>query len=393
MKAALGRAVGAFLRSRPWRANARLGQARGNVLAAGIAFYGFFSLFPLLGLGFALLGWVARGDEQLQGNVVAYLQNAVPVDGVFVESPSGQDPLVDPDALVRTVTSEPVLGWAGLLAVGVLLFTASGWLSALRGGIRSVFLLPPLPVDIVRAKLMDLAVAPTLGLLVVASALVSVTANTLTEQLLELLGLGDSGVGSVAARLVVVVAVGVLDTVLFMLLYRVLARAGLPWRQLASGAVVAAVLVGLLKLFGGVLLGGAADRPVLAAFAVPVALLVWLNLTGRATLFGASWAAVGVAPEGVPSDARPGAAEGSQGAVAGEAAPAADARPSGARPVGARPVVVQRRTPTPALPERWTDRVVLGAGIVLGATGAVLLSGAGAAARAATEGLRSATRD
>ena len=375
MKGALGRLVGAVLRSRLWRANARLGRARGTVLAAGIAFYGFFSLFPLLAIGFAVLGWIARGNEQLQRDVVAYLQDALPVQGVFG---SGAGALVDPSELVDTVTSEPVLGWAGLIAVGALLFTGLGWLSALRGGIRSVFLLPPLPVDIVRAKLMDLAVAPTLGLLVVASAVASVTANTLTEQLLGLVGLQESVVGSLTTRLVVVLTVGVLDAVLFVLLYRVLAHAGLPWRQLVSGAVLAAVLVGLLKLFAGVLLDGAADRPVLAAFAVPVALLVWLNLTGRATLFGAAYAAVGAVPDAVPATA-PGA---EPAAAAAAAAPA----------IGAQPVAAPRAR-TPVLPERWTDRVVLGAGVVLGATGAVLLSGAGAAARAAGGGLRSALRD
>ena len=365
MKGAVGRLVGAVLRSRLWRANARLGEARGTVLAAGIAFYGFFSLFPLLGIGFAVLGAVVGGDARLQADVVAYVEQAVPVEGVFRGTEDGEGLVYVPD-LVDSVTSGAVLGWAGVVAVGALLVTGLGWIAALRGGLRGVFRLPPVPLDPVRAKLLDLGVLLTLGLLVVVSAAVSVVANTLTDQILSTTGLGGSGPGELATRGVVLLTVGLLDAVLFVALYRTLADPGLSWRGLVPGAVLAAVGVGLLKLFAGVLLGGAADQPALAAFAVPVGLLVWLNLSARAILFGAAYDAVGPVPQTDPAVEEVGPARvGDAGAVG--------------------TVVAERR---PVLPGRWADRAVLGAGVVLGISAAVLLHGTAAAARTVGTGVR-----
>lgn len=370
----VGRIIGAVFRSRPWRANARLGASAGTVLAAGIAFYGFFSLFPLLAVGFTVLGLVARGNEQLQADVLAYLQEALPVEGVFAE-PGGGDGLVDPAELVGTVTSGAVLGWTGVVALGTLIFTGVGWISALRGGIRGVFELPPTAIDPVRAKLLDLGVLLSLGLLVVVSALTSVVANTLMTQLLAAVGVEGSALGGATARVAVFVTLAVLDTLLFVLLFRALGRMALGWRQLLGGAAVTAVLVGVLKLFAGVLLGGAAGQPALAAFAVPIGLLVWFNLTARATLFGAAWAAVG-----------PAAAEARVPAVR-----KVPAEPVAGRPAGPAMQPV-RHPPAPVLPERLTDRVVLGSGVVLGVAVTVLLNGAGAAARTVGEGLRALVR-
>lgn len=357
------RAVGRLLRSRGWRANERMGLARGNILSAGIAFYGVFSLFPLLALGFTLFGQVLRSNQRLQDTVFDYIGSSLP--GLVGEDvPGGDPPLLTRSDIFDRALDPTTLGLSAAIGVAVLLFTALGWIAALREGIRSVFRMPPMQVDPVRAKLWDLAVALTLGVLLVSSAVVAVVAQVLTDQLLALVGLASSGLATVATSGIVLLATAVIDTLLFMVLYRVLAGVRQRYRGLVTGAVIAAVGVGVLRLLVSQLLAGLDGRfGFLGAAVVPVlALFVWLNLTARVMLFGAAWAAVGptsavVEDTGVPER-----------------------------------VPLPRRT-QPALPVRWSDRAVLGAGLVLGASAVALVQATTGAARTVTGGLRAMTRD
>ena len=43
---------------KPWRAWRRYSEARGNVLAAGVGYFAFFSVFPAVALAFSVFGFV-----------------------------------------------------------------------------------------------------------------------------------------------------------------------------------------------------------------------------------------------------------------------------------------------------------------------------------------------
>ncbi len=336
--------VGRVMRSRPWRANERLGTSRGAILAAGIAFYGVFSLFPLLVLGFAVAGVVVGGNARLQAELVGFVEEALP--GIIGE---GDSAVVSADDLLAQATDTTVLGISAAIGVGALLFTGLGWIAALREGIRAMFRLPTMQLDLVRTKLFDLAVMLTLGTLIVAAAISSVVAQTLTDILLGLVGLQDTTVGTVLGSAVVLLLAVLLNTALFTVLYRVLANTGTGYRVVLSGALVAAVGVAVLQLLVGVVLGNVGGSfGFLAAFVPVLTLFVWLNLNARVMLFGASWVAVGARPA---VDAA--ALQTTQ--LVGHPEELTPERPA--------------RTSLPAsLPVRWSDRAVLGAGVVLGAS-------------------------
>ncbi len=363
----MGALVGRLLRSRGWRTWSRVGQTRGGILAAGIAFFGVFSLFPLLVLGFAVAGIVVGGNQRLQDEIVGLAVQALP--GVIGRS-ADSDALVSAEELLATATSTTVVGLSAALGVLTVLYTGLGWIGALREGIRAMFEAPVMELDPVRAKLYDLAVLLTLGILIVATALVSVVTQAFTEELLQLVGLEGSAVGNVVTSSVAFVVVVGLNTALFTVLYRVLAHRSKAWREVAGGALLAAVGVAVLQVLVGVVLGNVGGGlGFLSAFVPVLALFVWLNLNARVMLLGAAWVAVGPTPEPGPSAAEVEAAE--QAARALEPAPPLP----------------------PVLPARWTDRAVLGAGVVLGATSVALLQATGGALRAATAGLRRVARD
>ncbi len=354
-----------LLRSRAWRANGRLAVARGNILSAGIAFYGVFSLFPLLVLGVTVFGQLLRSDERLQESVFGYARSALPglIAAEGEQTSPGSLPL-SPELVLDQGLDPTTVGLSALLGVAVLLFTALGWISALREGIRSVFRMPVMQVDLVRAKLFDLAVALTLGVLLVASAGVSVVASSIMDQLLRTSGLDGSGASQVVGRVLVFVTAAAVDTLLFMVLYRVLAGARPRYRGLVTGALLAALGVGVLRQLVSEVLGNVGGSfSFLAAFVPILALFVWLNLTARVMLFGAAWAAVG-----------PGNAE-----------------IDPARTVPER--VPLPRQSAPVLPRRWSDRALLGAGAVLGASCLGLLQVSTGAVRAVGQGVRTLVRD
>jgi len=375
--AGVGGVVARVLRSRAWRANIRVGQARGGILAAGIAFFGVFSLFPLLVLGFAAAGLVIGGNQRLQDTIVDFATQALPGvigDGRQGGGQRGDDALVSAQELLTQATDTTVLGLSAVLGVGALLFTGLGWIAALREGIRGMFEMPVMALDPVRAKLFDLAVLLTLGSLIVASALVSIITQTFTEELLRLVGLEGSQVGNLVTGTLAFLILLALNTVLFSMLYRVLARSRAPYRAVVGGAALAAFGVVLLQVLVGVLLGNAAGGfGFLTAFVPILALFIWLNLNARVMLLGAAWVAVGPSP----------AAEAERVEAEVEADVEAEVDDANRRPAAKLP---------PVLPERWTDRTVLGAGVVLGASAFALAHLAGGAARTAGAGLRSLLR-
>lgn len=324
--------------TRPWRAWSRYGERRGNVLAAGMAYISFFSLFPALALGFAALGLILGRRTDLQLTLVGEINGLVGSTVIGLRAGEG---LVTIDRLTDT----NLLTVTGALGAGVLLFSGLGWVDAARQGIRAMFDLPDEGNPFVQ-KAFDVLVLLVLGVGVVLSVVVTVLLTTVGARAVGWLGI-DGPVVQEALRIAVDGALVVLDVGLFLLFFRLLARVARPWRELMGGAVIGALGLFALKVGGGLLLGLASGNRFLASVSIVVGLLIWLSLVARLTLLSAAWAAVSPAPVPV-----------------GPPEPA-DHRATG--PMSARPA--------PTYGAAAADRVTLAAGVVLGG----LLGGLGVA--------------
>ena len=60
-----------FQAGRPWRAWQRYSDARGNVLAAGIGYFAFFSIFPAVALAFTVFGFLLREQDELLQSIAS----------------------------------------------------------------------------------------------------------------------------------------------------------------------------------------------------------------------------------------------------------------------------------------------------------------------------------
>jgi membrane protein len=334
-----------------YRAWQRYGDARGDVLAGGVAYLAFFSIVPALILGFAIFGFVLRGQPDLFDRVVSAISTTLP--GV-VKDAAHPDGLIDASA----PPTPNALTVAGAVSLVVLLVSGLGWLSALRQSVRAVFGRSRLKGSPVKGKLRDLISMVLLGLAFLLSGVLSTGVSTAARWLIEQLGIGSgSFLGGVLLRAAAVAVVFVVDVLLMLIVFRLLSGLTLPREDLLQGAIFGAIGLGVLKLASGLLLASAANKPVIGAFAVVVGLLVVLNLMSRVILLAGAWAAT----------------------TAEERGRLEQESPTAASPVPLGP----RSALLPTFGQRAADRTSVAAGAVLGLTGALVV-------RTASRGLRAA---
>lgn len=254
----------------------RFGNDRGGYLAATVTYYGFLSLFPLLLLGFSVIGFVLAGDAEAQRDLTASLSESVP--GLRLVLGENIDALVDARA------ASGIVGILGLLWSGLGATEAAGF------AVSRVFRVQPYQA-FVKRKAWALGTTVGLGLLAIASlAIVAVVGS-----------LSFPGPGDVILRIAgPVVALG-LDVALFLLAYRLLTqRQGPRFGRLWPGAILAAVGWGALKIVGTWYVARTVSNSsaVYGTLAGAVAILLLIYLASQLLIYGAELNAVRLEREG-----------------------------------------------------------------------------------------------
>ena len=329
-----------------WRAWKRYGDHRGNLLAGGVGYFAFFSVFPAVLLAFTVFGVLLRNQPQLLEDTKNAINGLLPG---FVKSQSQPNGIIDVNA-----PTGAALSVSGVAAVVGLVLAGTGWLSALRGGIRAIFGMRGAPGNAVVAKLRDLGVLLLLGVGILLSAGVGAIAGAAATWTAGLIGLGGQGWILTAVASIVGIA---LDGALVAIMLRLLSGVRLPWQALRNGAIFGGIGLTLLKKFGSVLLASTTDNKLYLGFALVVGLLVWLNFMSRIILISAAWAA-----NDLDADVGTGLSAGQAHKLAEGPAP---------QPLDS----IRERTDAglPTFGQRAADRTSVAAGAVLGAVGAMAL--------------------
>lgn len=252
----------------------RYKQDAADTLAAGIAYFGFVSLVPLLLLAVSVAGFLLD-DPDRQVEVALALTESLPGFEAAAE---------DPDSAVRQLLEGVVAARAatGLVGIVALLLTGSKVIAAAMTALRVVF-----RGEVLRgvgARVRQVIAMVVLGLL----ALGGVTAASLTGGLL-------AGLPAVVTLPVSLAGSLVFDLALFLGAYRVLSPTSqVTVRQLLPGAVLAAGGWTTLKLVGASIIGAQVDsaNALYGTLGSVFALLVLLYLAGRLYLYGAELSAV-----------------------------------------------------------------------------------------------------
>jgi YihY family inner membrane protein len=195
----------------------------GPYLAALITYYAFVSLFPLLLLFATILGHVLAGDPELQRRLINSALSQFPVVG---------DQLGTPKEL-----SGGVVG----VVIGVLgsLYGGLGVAQAVQYAMNTAWSVP-------RNSRPNPFLARGRSLLLLGTAGLAVLGTTA----LSTLGSGNAGSLGTALRMVALVASVAVNAVVFVFAFRLATTRRLTIRQVAPGALTAAVLWQLLQTFG-----------------------------------------------------------------------------------------------------------------------------------------------
>jgi membrane protein len=240
--------------------------------AASIAYFAFFSLFPLLLGLIAIAGFFLSGMD-LRETLDAFLVDALPGSADLVG-----DIL---DSVVR------LRGPAGLLSVFTLLWSASSAFGALSRAVNEAWGVhagDPFYVSKLRYVGMCLAV----GALFLGSAVLTATVEIFVN--LDLDVLQRLGVSRLFARIGGYVASFAFLFSMFALLYKVMPRTHTSWNDVWPGALLAAVLLEMAKLiFVGYLENVANFEAVYGSLSSVIVLMLWLYVSAWIVILGAEF--------------------------------------------------------------------------------------------------------
>jgi membrane protein len=242
--------------------------------AAALAFFGLFSLSPVLIL-------FAAGASLLFDPVAVRHQ----IVGQF-ELLMGHDPALAVDAMLGRATFEMTGTVARIIGIGTFVIGTLAVFVQLQDSLNLMWDVAPKPGPLIKKllwkRVISFALVLTLGFVLVVSLILSATIHALQNFAERFVDLPAAGFETGNA-----VITYVLVTILFALLYRVLPDVEIPWRDVWLGAVVTALLLLLGKWAIGFYLGGSDLASAYGTAASMIVLLFWVYYASLLVLLGA----------------------------------------------------------------------------------------------------------
>jgi membrane protein len=281
------------------RAGGRYERVHSDLMAAGVTYFAFLGLFPVLLLAASIFGLFLAGDALLQQQLFDSIRQTFP-------GQLGEQLVHEVQSAVGSAGVTGLVGLAGFLYAGLRT------VDKLRIGMELIWKGEVDKPDVLRDNLQDLLALVALGGIGVVSLGLTGAVTSETSRVMKLLGLADERGYGVLTWVVGMVLALMVDGVIFLWLLRVVPSVSHPLRRLLPGALFGAAGFEVLKLIGGYYLTLISGSVTATAFGGAVGLLVWINLVARFGFFTAAWTAslrrVESASPGRPRDAEPVAA-------------------------------------------------------------------------------------
>jgi membrane protein len=239
---------------------------RASQLAALIAYYGFFSLFPLLLVFATAASFVIEENPELRERLLNSVVEQFPVVG-----PQIRDTI---DESVRQLSNSPLA-----LTVGVVgaLWTGTAIVAAAQNAMDEVWDVP----RVERPGLVPRVMRAFLLLFVFGASIVLSTLLAGTG--------GETGWNAALLDALSLAGTLLMSVAVFSFAFRVLTVAHVGWRDVLPGAVFAAVAWTILLMVGGWVVERQISRAsvVYGFFAAVIGLLAWISLVAQLFLFAA----------------------------------------------------------------------------------------------------------
>jgi membrane protein len=252
-------------------------QDKASSMGGALAYYTLFSTAPVLIIVIAVAGFFF-GEEAARGEIIAQLQGLLGDDGAAAVQ-----------ALLESARrpTEGIL--AALASVALLLLGATTVFAELQSDLDRIWKAPDAEKSggiwaLLRARVLSLGMILAIGFLLLVSLVLSAV----------LAALGKWWGGMFDGWAVLLEAINfvfsfAITTGLFALIYKVLPRADIAWRDVWVGAAVTALLFAVGKFLIGLYIGRSGVASGFGAAGSFVVLLVWVYYSTQIFLLGAEF--------------------------------------------------------------------------------------------------------
>jgi membrane protein len=264
LKGMIGK-LDSYQRRHPWlgfpvAVAKKFGDDEAGKQAALIAYYAFFSLFPLMLVMVTVLGFFLGKNSHLQEEVVHSVISRFPVIG-------------------KDIQFHALKGSGVALAIGVVgaLWGGMGVVQAGQGAMDTVWHIPrKRRPNFVKSRTRALLLLLVLGAGVIGSVILT--------------GLATAGTGhSMATKVLALVISTIVNFGVYLAAMRLLTVADVQWKQLLAGAIIAALGGIALQALGGYIVGHTFKNASVTYgfFGTVIAMLSWIYLQAQVFLFAA----------------------------------------------------------------------------------------------------------
>ena len=244
-------------------------------MGAAIAYYALFSIAPLLLIAIALAGLVF-GQEAARGEIVAQIQGIIGLEGAIAVQ-----------GLLKSANAPAQDILAMVVSIVTLIIGATTVFGELQSDLDRIWRVPAAAKQsgiwkLLRSRFLSFGLVLGLGFLLLVSLVVSAA----------IAALGKWGNGFFAGweALLHVLSLSLsfaITTLLLALIYKLMPRARIAWRDVWFGATVTALMFEIGKFLIGLYLGKTSVASGFGAAGSLVVLLVWVYFSAQIFLLGA----------------------------------------------------------------------------------------------------------
>jgi membrane protein len=243
-------------------------------MGAALAYYTVFSLAPLILIVIAVVGLVFGRDE-VRGEIMEQISDLMGAEGAHAVQ------------VMLEHLNRPTQGVvATVVGVGVLLFGATKVFGELQDAFDRIWRAPVRAnanglLDFVRARLLSFSVIMGIGFLLIASLIINAALAALGEWWAPYFG----GWAQLAQHVNTAFGFATM-TVGFAMIFKVMPRVSVLWRDGWVGALVTAVLFAIGKYLIGLYIGKTGIASGYGAAGSLVVVLVWVYYSAQIFLLG-----------------------------------------------------------------------------------------------------------
>ena len=246
-------------------------------MGAALAYYTLFSLAPLLIIAIAVAGLVF-GQEAARGEIVAQIQDLI-----------GREGAIAVQGLLKSANEPAQDIFATVVSIVTLVIGATTVFAELQSDLDRIWRVPAPPKEngiwaLLRTRLLSFGAVLGLGFLLLVSLVISAA----------IAGFGKWSYGFFEGREAYLHTLNfsisfAITTLLFALIYKLMPRAAIAWRDVWVGATVTSLLFEIGKFLIGLYLGTTSVASGFGAAGSLVVLLVWVYFSAQVFLLGAEF--------------------------------------------------------------------------------------------------------